>query len=485
MGFLNFENFAEFNTYVTFVMVGMSIMMVISAVTGAPSFISKYYEYATGIPDVECENPAFWNNANTFFNLGTYVTQLICEALTLLPSVRAIPLRFRLLTGLVVPLAEMLILILIPVIKISTQTGAIVVLMIVAVLGGFSKALCDSSANALAGPFPTNVVNVEQWGLATASLFMSILSVILKVSMGETFDEVNTQSRIYFGIAIGFQLLTIVQFVLLYSNPFAHRYSAEFRMLKGRPASPEPLNDLPAEEAEGVVQEVREEEELTPGVKELAMADESELRPSEPIHENAAVLHAHGDADGMVDRDQNGTMTSSDQMVQANLCTVVRKVYPMLFSTFFVFFVTLTLWPGVYFSTYSGDENWFSTIIVLLYNAGDFTSRLILMVRALRPSPMACLIGSVSRVLFIPLIVLCVRGIIDNEALPLVMVTIFGLTNGYFGTMSMIYCPRTPTLSTAGERSMAGVVGGLFIQLGLALGSNFAAIINSVIIPNS
>eukprot|EP00796_Vickermania_ingenoplastis_P005086 gene5086-biopygen10078 len=246
MGFLNFESFAEFNTYVTFVMIGMSIMMVISAVTGAPSFITKYYEYATGIPDVECENPAFWNNANTFFNLGTYVTQLICEAITLLPAVRAIPLRFRLLTGLSVPFAEMLILILIPVIKIPTQTGAIVVLMMVAVLGGFSKALCDSSVNALAGPFPTNVVNVEQWGLATASLFMSILSVILKVSMGETFDEVNTQSRIYFGVAIGFQLLTIAQFVLLYSNPFAHRYSAEFRMLKGSAV----MSAEPVEEAE-------------------------------------------------------------------------------------------------------------------------------------------------------------------------------------------------------------------------------------------
>eukprot|EP00796_Vickermania_ingenoplastis_P005083 gene5083-biopygen10075 len=127
----------------------------------------------------------------------------------------------------------------------------------------------------------------------------------------------------------------------------------------------------------------------------------------------------------------------------------------MLFSTFFGYFVTLTLWPGVYFSTYDGNSNWFATIIVLLFNAGDFTSRLILMVRALRPTPLACLIGSVSRVLFIPLIVLCVHGTIHSEVLPYILVTLFGLTNGYFGTMSMIYCP--PDADTVdGRRAFHG-----------------------------
>lgn len=484
MKFINFESFAEFNAFVTCVMLGMSIMMVISAVTGAPSFITKYYEYATGKPGVECENPMFWVNANTFFNLGTYVTQLICEALTLLPAIRRIPLRFRCLTGLTIPFLEMLILILIPVFTIPTQSGAMAVLMIVAILGGFSKALCDTSANALVGPFPTNFVNGEQWGLAVSSLLMSIVSVILKVSMGETFDEVNTQSRIYFGIAIGFQFLTIVQFCLLFRNPYAHKYIAEFRRLEAiRREKKGILLEEPCVEAEGEIRvDADEEAEVMAGVAKdiYPETDEHERQ----LHENAAILRAHGDADGLVDKDQCGTLTSSDQMVRTNLCSVMRKVYPMLFSAFFGYFVTMTLWPGVYFHTYSGDSNWFSTIIVLLFNTGDFLSRLILMVRPLRPSPMGCLIGAILRVLFIPLIVLCVRGIINSEALPYVLVTIFGLTNGYFGVMSMIYCPRTPTLATAGERSMAGVVGGLFVQMGLAFGSNFATIITSAILKN-
>lgn len=485
MGLVKFESFAEFNAFVTFVMLGMSIMMVISAVTGAPSFITKYYEFATGKPDVVCENPTFWVNANTFFNVGTYVTQLCCEALTLLPAVRKIPLRYRLFTGLVVPFLEMFILIIIPVFTIPSQSGAIVVLMFVAVLGGFSKALCDTSSNALVGPFPTNFVNGEQWGLAISSLIMSIISVILKVSMADTFDGTNTQSRIYFGIAIGFQFLTIVQFFLLFRNPFAHKYIAEFRQLEiqKRMKENEQQTPEPIMEADGEIREDGEDEmeDLGNFPKDV---DSSPIDAGETKHNNAAVLRAHGDADGLVDKDQCGTLTSSDQMIRTNLCSLIRKVYPMLFSAFFGYFVTMTLWPGVYFHTYSGDSNWFTTVIVLLFNAGDFISRLVLMVRPLRPSPVGCLVGVCCRLLFIPLIVLCVRGIIVSQALPFVLVLLFGLTNGYFGVMSMIYCPRTPTLSTAGERSMAGVVGGLFVQIGLAFGSNFAAIITGTILAN-
>lgn len=490
MAFLSFESFAEFNTYLTFVMTGMSIMMVIGAVTSAPSFISTYYEYATGKPHVECEHPNFWNNATTYFYVGTYVTQLVFETLTLLPAVRRIPLRFRLLTGLVVPFLEMIILILIPAITIPTQSGAIVVLMVVAVLGGFSKAMCDSSTNALCGPFPTYVVNGEQWGLAISSLFMSILQVILKVSMGTEFDDVNTQSRIYFGVAIAFQLATIIQVVLLFSNPFAQKYIAEFRMLKGENRETQSTATNPFSEMQEQDVEVQGEIQDDTNEDLEGMARVKDLHPENSTGEDVlptsgTVLAVKGDADGTVDPDQQGNLTSSDQMMRASLWTVVKKVYPMLFSTFFVFFLTLTLWPGVYFSTYTGNPEWFMTVVVLLFNVGDFLSRLVLMVRVLRPSPVACLVGSVARVLFIIPVVLCVRGIINNEAVPYVLVLLFGLTNGYFGTMSMIYCPRTPTLTTAGERSLAGVIGGLFIQVGLALGSNFGAIINGVIIPNA
>lgn len=479
MKVFRFDSFAEFNVFVTFVVLGMSVMMTISAVNGAPTYITTYYKYATGNPDAECENNVFWTNANTFFSLGTYTTQILFEGFTLLPSVRRIPLRYRMFAGLLLPLGELLTLILIPVIKISTQNGAIAVLMTVSCVDGCSKALADSTTHALVGPFPTQFFNGEQWGLAIASLMMSILSVILKVGMKSDFDSVNTQTRIYFGIAIACQLFTILEFFLMLSNPFAHKYAAEFRVLKGNVnvSSPEPL----LEEAEGQVQDVVEDE------AEVGQDAPKDLHPEEDRSEEQQkdVLHAKGDADGMLDKDQIGHLTSADQMLHASVCSVIKKVYPLLIASFYCFFTTLMLWPGVFFYAYDGNPEWYSTIIVLLFNIGDFLARIILMVPALRPTPMWCLIGCAGRTLFIPIIVLCVRKIIHTEVLPYILVLLFGLSGGYFGAMATVYCPRTPTLSTAGERALAGIIAGLFLEAGLAVGANFAALINGVFIPNS
>lgn len=143
------------------------------------------------------------------------------------------------------------------------------------------------------------------------------------------------------------------------------------------------------------------------------------------------------------------------------------------------------MWPGVFFNAYQGNSEWYTTIIVLLFNLGDFTSRIILLVPKIRPPPMACIYGCIARTLFIPIVAVCVHGDIQSEALAYVLCLTFGLSNGYFGAMSTVYCPRTPTLTTAGERMLAGIIAGLALECGLAGGSNFAALINGIIIPST
>lgn len=459
MSFLGFHSVAEFTTYATFVLLGMSIMMVVSAITSAPSFVSKYYQFATGDGDAVAENEAFWTNANTFYNVATYIAQLIFEPLALLPFVRMIPLRIRLIVGLVVPLLELLLLIIIPTITIPDQSGAIAVLMVVGVLGGFSKALCNSCTNALVGPFPTKFMNGAMWGLSISALFMSVLQIILQSAMGESFEAQLTQSRIYLGVAIGIQALSVFMFLILYRNPFACHFTAEFRMMNKSGTVTTADGDV----VEPVEEEAEEKQSVTSknGVKVEA----------------GAVMHLKGDADHMVDEDQVANITSSQQMFKANLWPVVKKVYPMLLCTFFIFFVTLFIFPGVFFNAVSFD-GWSMTMIVLLFNVGDFASRIILMFRALRPSPIVVVVGTLGRLLVIPLLVLCVRDIITGVWMPYILILIHGLTNGYFGAMSMIHCPRTPALSTAGERSLAAVLSGVFLMLGLCIGSNLAVPLN-------
>ncbi|CAJ1037906.1 putative Nucleoside transporter [Leishmania utingensis] len=470
-----FHTFAEFNTYVTFVLLGMSIMMVTSAVTSAPDFVSKYYIYATGQPGAVAETPLFWKNANTFYNAGTFAMQIITEVAALTPFVRSIPLGIRLFLGLGIPFAELLVIIIVPAATIPTQNGAIAVIMMVAILGGFSKALCNSCTNALVGPFPTKFMNGAQWGLTVVALFMSVIQIILKVSMGSTFHDVLTISRIYFGIGIAIQVVAVVELFLLRYNPFAHKYIAEFRSaaLHRRGEVVEESSDS-KEPATGDVAEVSYKAEN----KEGALDEGEELDEVRAVHNDSAdksggVLAATGDADHMTDLDQTKNITSTEQMLRTSVFSVFKRVYPMLLCAFAIFFTSLFLFPGVFFLV-PANSDWYMTIIVALFNAGDFISRILLMVRALRPPPKVIIGGTVGRLIVVPFLVLCVRGIIPGVALPYILILLLGLTNGYFGTMSCIYCPRTPTLHYAGERSVAAILSGVFLMLGLCFGSNLS-----------
>lgn len=488
---LGFHSLAELNVYVTFLLLGMSIMMVPSAITSAPNFVQEYWKYATGIPGVECERPAFWNNANTFYNVGTYVMQFIMELLCLTPLVRRIPLGIRLYTGLIVPILEMLLFVLAPIVKLPSQDDAIAVLMVVSVLGGFSKALVDSTANALVGPFPTKFMNGEQWGLAVVALLMSLIQIILKASMGTGFGDVLTQSRIYFGLGMAIQIVALVEVFIMHRNPFAHKYVAEFRVGTQRAAdgTASGVNE-PSASVDGRLAEADDVTGKTTGAPKSADED-GEVRAVDsgsgvlregsvdtPV--NAAVLLATGDADKMVDLDQRGNLTSSDQMLRASLLTVFKCVWPMLFCIFLTFFTTLFLFPGLFF-TIDMTSDWFGTIVVLLFNTGDFASRIVLMIRPLRPSPIAVVAGTLGRLLVIIPLVLCVRGTIQGHWMPYILITILGFTNGYFGAMGCIYCPRTPTLRFAGQRSLAAMLSGVFLMLGLCAGSNFAVVLNLTI----
>ena len=63
-------------------------------------------------------------------------------------------------------------------------------------------------------------------------------------------------------------------------------------------------------------------------------------------------------------------------------------------------------------------------------------------------SPMLVIL-CVSRVVFIPLFLLCNKSstyyiptIFTSDVIPIVLMILFGLTNGYFGTLCMMYGPR-------------------------------------------
>ncbi|ESL05971.1 nucleoside transporter 1 [Trypanosoma rangeli SC58] len=332
--------------------------------------------------------------------------------------------------------------------------------MVLAIVSGVSKTLCDSSTGALAGPFPTRFYGSVIWGLGLSGIISSAMSMIIKASMANDFESVQTQSRIYFGVSIGIQVGSCVLLVVMPRNPFARKYTAEFRYMHEHPEGHAHTND---------------NEISTNNVKEQEVppVPNDHTIPFSGAEHNMDVMHVVGDADNVKDIDQVDNITSTQQMLNAQIVVVFKCIWPMLLSCFVVFGATLLLFPGVFFAAGS-PKGWYTTIIVAMFNLGDFLSRCLLLSKRLHPSPRAVVAGSLLRVLIVPVLVLCVRKIIPGEVLPHILCLIWGLTNGYYGGMAMIHCTRTPSLVMAGQRSIASIMASLALLLGLFVGSSLA-----------
>lgn len=171
---------------------------------------------------------------------------------------------------------------------------------------------------------------------------------------------------------------------------------------------------------------------------------------------------------------------------------IIRKIWVLGLSVFYVFFISIMVFPAVSSGIQSVDKDsgspWTSTYFTplssfLLYNVADFCGR---QVTAWLQVP-----GPTSRVL--PVLVLCRSALVpllmfcnyqprDNihtvlfthDVYPILFNCLLGLTNGYLGTLPMIYGPKVVSRDLA---EATGVVMSFFLTLGLAVGSAFSVLI--------
>lgn len=178
-----------------------------------------------------------------------------------------------------------------------------------------------------------------------------------------------------------------------------------------------------------------------------------------------------------LERDNNDLPAAADRMPttaellqEVRLWPVIKKIYPMMIACFLTFCITYLVYPGIIVAVDSAD-GWFTTLTIAAYNFSDLVGRLLTLWRRLWPSRKVILIASITRIIFIPLLVLCAVHKIPSKAAAYVFTVIMGLSNGFVGSLSMIYSPATPSLSTDGERAMAGQLTGACLLIGCAVGS--------------
>ncbi|XP_067435141.1 equilibrative nucleoside transporter 2 [Thunnus thynnus] len=166
---------------------------------------------------------------------------------------------------------------------------------------------------------------------------------------------------------------------------------------------------------------------------------------------------------------------------KASVIEVFKKIWVMAFCVTFVFTVTLSVFPAVTAdvrTSFPGKwERFFiSVCCFLIFNINDWLGRTITtLIRWPRKESRLFPVLVVSRVVFIPLLMLC--NVQSRSFLPVyfahdgafaAIMVLFSLSSGYFVCLSMSYAPQ---LVEPKDAETAGALMTFFLALGLSIGA--------------
>lgn len=171
---------------------------------------------------------------------------------------------------------------------------------------------------------------------------------------------------------------------------------------------------------------------------------------------------------------------------------IIKKAGVLGLCVFYVFFVSISVFPSVSsgiqsMNTDSGSP-WATTYFVpltsfLLYNVADFSGRQVTAwVQTPGPTSRVLPVLVLCRSVMVPLLMFCNYQprnhlhtvLFPHDVYPVVFNCLLGLSNGYLGTLPMIYGPKVVPRELA---EATGVVMSFFLTLGLAVGSAFSVLI--------
>ncbi|NWV00708.1 S29A3 protein, partial [Upupa epops] len=165
---------------------------------------------------------------------------------------------------------------------------------------------------------------------------------------------------------------------------------------------------------------------------------------------------------------------------------ILQKTSFLGFCLFYVFFISIIIFPSLSTNIESVSSNsgspWSTKYFVpltsfFLYNFADWCGRQITAwIQVPGPKSKLLLILVLLRTIFLPLFILSnyqprahIQPVVFNQDVyPVTFTVLLGLTNGYLGTLIMVYGPKIVPKELA---EAAGVVMTFYVVLGLAAGS--------------
>jgi len=171
-------------------------------------------------------------------------------------------------------------------------------------------------------------------------------------------------------------------------------------------------------------------------------------------------------------------------LVTSNVSTLslALKDWHWLLAVWINFSLTMVIFPGVLSTLQSSSpilgHGWFPILQILLFGACDVIIRIVLTPSIVNVGPLIILFLSALRIFFIPAFsILATSG---NDTLIICTTILFGLSNGYCGTVPMIRAPNTVTKPES--QQVIGSLMAFTLTLGLVCGSILGAVFQSYIV---
>ncbi|CAD2222805.1 Nucleoside transporter, putative [Angomonas deanei] len=460
---------AEILLFITAVFAGVSMLVGINAINSAPAFMLNYNQYAAQDENAVPVNTSFWKNILTIYTVVTLVTQTILQPTNLTRWLCCFSLQFRLQVASVFMTVEMLMIVLMPRTGVS-EGGAIAGLVIAALLGAVGRAYFENTGFGMFGTCPPRFIGGVLIGVALSGAWVSVLQLILLGSMSDNYDDVLTQSAIYFSIAIAIILIAAVLVFSLLWNSEAQKYIAEFS--SKRSAWRNIYRRVPDDKL-ATLQTYRDVEEEP--VKE-EVVEGGDGSPKKSVVETVT-----GEREAEETTEETGLLTTGELIQTVRLWPVIQRIWPMMLSCLLTYGITYIIYPGILIAV-DHDDAWYQTIVMAVYNGGILLGCIIAMFKKLWIPRKGVLIAAICRIIFIPLLLLCATGVIkpNTKAAAYVITVIFSLTHGYLATLSMVYAPKTPTLVNDGERALAGQATDVCLLLGCSV---FSLLQLAIVLP--
>ncbi|XP_059617518.1 equilibrative nucleoside transporter 3 [Phlebotomus argentipes] len=173
-----------------------------------------------------------------------------------------------------------------------------------------------------------------------------------------------------------------------------------------------------------------------------------------------------------------------------NFRLILRKIWLYGFSEWFVFVVTLSVYPAVTVlvnSEHKGNGHlwndvFFTTVVnYLIFNSGDYLGRIIAgLFEWPQNRPRLVAFFTVIRVAFIPIFLMCnsqprenLPVIVHSDIVFILLMSVFALTNGYIANIALLCAPK---IVASHEKEVASSMMAAFLGIGLAFGSGLGLI---------